>query len=130
MGLLLRGGIAVGSVYRTYSNIFGTGYQNAYETESNLAKAPRILLHPSAVDRLEGDHHSGRRLGEFSIFMSESGQQFILDTLHTHWSYVGNDRDCDLTKLFNGYKATIEHNLSTLSQRERGRDKWEWLAKL
>jgi hypothetical protein len=128
MGFLLRGGIAVGSVYRTYNNIFGTGYQDAYETESNVARTPRIVLHPSAVEQLEGGHHSGLRLGELAIFMRE-GEQFILDTLYTHWSYVGDERDCDLVKLFNGYKATMEHKLSTLSV-ERARDKWKWMAKL
>ena len=128
MGFLLRGGLAVGSVYRTSTNIFGAGYLDAYVTESKLANTPRILLHPSAVERLEADHHSGHRLGELSIFMRE-GQQFILDTLNTQWSYVGSDRDCDLLKLFNGYKATIEHWLSTLPV-GRARDKWEWMAKL
>jgi hypothetical protein len=128
MGFLLRGGIAVGSVYRTPTNIFGSGYQNAYETENNLANTPRVLLHQSAVDRLEGDRHSGRASGELSIFMLE-GQTFILDTLNTHWSYMGNDRNCAVAKVFAGYKARIEHNLSTLSP-GRARDKWEWMAKL
>jgi hypothetical protein len=105
MGFLLRGGIAVGSAYRTPTNIFGTCYQNAYETESCRAKTPRILLHQSAVERLEGDRHSGFRLGELPIFM-KNGQQFILDTLFTHWSYIGNDRNCDLAKVFGGYKTT------------------------
>jgi hypothetical protein len=127
-GFLVRGGIAVGSVYRTPTNIFGSGYQNAYETENKLANTPRVLLHQSAVDRLEGDRHSGRALGQLSIFMRE-GQTFILDTLNMHWSYMGNDRNCDVAKVFAGYKAKIEHNLSTLSP-GRARDKWEWMAKL
>ncbi|EQD56538.1 hypothetical protein B2A_05202 [mine drainage metagenome] len=32
MGFLLRGGLAVGNLYRTESNIFGAAYQAAYET--------------------------------------------------------------------------------------------------
>jgi len=90
MGFLMRGGIAIDSVYRTPTNIFGTGYQDAYENESGLAKTPRacVLLHLSAVDRLESDRHLGYPLKAFPIFMREGGQ-FILDTLHLHWSYVG-----------------------------------------
>jgi hypothetical protein len=127
MGFLLRGGIAVGSVYRTPINIFGTGYQKAFETENDLAKTPRVLLHESAAARLETDYHSCLRLGKLSIFMRE-GEEYILDTLYTHWSYVGDQRDYDLVKLFNDYKATIEHKLSTLSD-DRARSKWEWMAK-
>jgi len=129
MGFLIRGGIAVGTVYSTPINIFGTGYQNAFRTESDFAKTPRVLLHQSAAARLESDYHSGFRLGELAIFMRE-GEQCILDTLYnTHWSYVGDQRDYDLVKLFNGYKATIERNLATLSD-DRARSKWEWMAKL
>jgi hypothetical protein len=128
MGFLLRGGIAVGSVYRTRANIFGTGYQNAFEAESSMAKTPRVLLHQSAIERLKTDRHSGWQSAEFSIFMRD-GEQFIIDTLNTHWSYIGDDRDCDLAEQFNGYKAKIEHNLSTLPLGS-ARDKWEWTAKL
>jgi hypothetical protein len=126
MRFLLRGGIAVGSVYRTDTNIFGTGYQDAYGTESNLAKTPRVLLHSSAAERLERDCHLGLRLGEFPIFMRD-GQEFILDTLYMHWSYVGNDRNCDLVKTFSDYKVIIEGQLSNLSLGP-ARDKWKWMA--
>jgi hypothetical protein len=128
MGFLVRGGIAVGSVYRRPTNIFGTGYQNAYKTESINATHPRVLLHQSAVGWLERDRHLGYPLRAFPIFMKE-GSDFILDTLHTHWSYVGDDRNCNLTDIFNCYKLTIERNLSALSLGSR-RDKWEWMAKL
>lgn len=128
MGFLLRGGIAVGSVYRSTNDIFGTGYQNAYDMESKLAKVPRVLLHPSAVERLESDLHSGFQLGTLSIFMKE-GDQVILDTLNTHWSYVGDERDIGLTKIFEGYKKEIERNLARLDPGSP-RDKWEWMARL
>ena len=71
MGFLLRGGVAVGAVYRTAHNIFGTGYQNAYETESKFARMPRILLHKSAEAALEDGFHSGVPMRILSIFMKE-----------------------------------------------------------
>jgi hypothetical protein len=128
MGFLLRGGISVGNIYRTDSNIFGTGYQNSYETESKYAANPRVLLHQSAVDALKSDHHGGLTTASLSIFMKE-GEQFMLDTLNTHWSYVGNRENCNINKIYNGYKATIERNLEKLSN-SRAREKWEWMAKL
>jgi hypothetical protein len=126
MGFLLRGGIAVGNVYRTDTNIFGTGYQNAYGTESNLAKTPRVLLHSSAAERIERDRHSGLRLGEFPIFMRD-GRDLILDTLYMHWSYLGSDRNRDLVETFRDYKVIIEGQLSNLSLGP-ARDKWKWMA--
>jgi hypothetical protein len=109
------------------ANIFGTGYQYAYETESNPAKTPRVLLHSSASERLERDRHSGLRLGEFPIFMRE-GQDLILDTLYMHWSYIGDDRNCDLVQAFSDYKVIIEGQLSVLSPGP-ARDKWKWMAR-
>ena len=70
MGFLLRGGVAVGPVYRMPANIFGTGYQAAFETEQ-AARMPRILLHKSAEAVLESGLHSGVPLRIFSIFMKE-----------------------------------------------------------
>jgi len=128
MGFLLRGGVAVGTAYRADSNIFGTGYQNAYETECKFASAPRILLHKSAELVLENGFHSGYPIRIFSIFMKE-GSELILDTLNTHWSYIGQDRDCNLPQIFDGYRTIIEENLSKLSV-GRPREKWEWMAKL
>jgi hypothetical protein len=113
MGFLMRGGIAVGNVYRTPTNIFGTGYQDAYETESTLANAPRLLLYRNATERLESDRHLGYQLTAFPIFMREGGQ-FILDTLYMHWSFVGENRDSNLVRIFEGYKTKIEQNLGTL----------------
>ena len=56
------------------------------------------------------------------------GDQFILDTLYTHWSYVGSEGDIGVAKIFGGYKATIERKLSELSS-GRAREKWEWMAR-
>jgi len=128
MGFLLRGGIAVGPVYRTTNNIFGTGYQDAFETESKLARMPRVLLHKSAVAALEGGVHSGFPMRLLSIFMKEA-DDYILDTLNSHWSYIGDNRDCDVLGIFNAYKMKIEKALLELPAGEP-REKWKWMADL
>ena len=114
MGFLLRGGISVGNVYRTPKNIFGTGYQDAYNTEAYCAATPRILFHQSAAKALENDHHSGVKTTNLSIIMKED-HQFILDSLNTHWSYVGDDPDFNVLDVYNGYlmqsSATAAHLL-------------------
>jgi hypothetical protein len=126
MGFLLRGGIAVGSVYRTDTNIFGTGYQKAYETESSLANSPRVLLDKSAADLLRTTTHYGCPIDSFPIFIRE-GDKFMLDIFYTHWSFFGNYINHDLIGTFEIYKSKIEENLSTLPP-GRSRDKWKWMA--
>lgn len=128
MGFLLRGGVAVGPVYRTTNNIFGTGYQDAFETESKLARMPRVLLHKSAVAALESGVHSGFPLRLLSIFMKEV-DDYILDTLNSHWSYISDNRDCDVSGIFNAYKIKIEKALLELPAGEP-REKWKWMAAL
>ncbi|EQD80043.1 hypothetical protein B1A_01303, partial [mine drainage metagenome] len=51
MGFLVRGALAVGNVYRTDSNILGTGYQEAVKGEKE-AHNPQILLTESAEQAL------------------------------------------------------------------------------
>jgi hypothetical protein len=128
MGFLLRGGISVGNVYRTPKNIFGTGYQDAYNTEAYCAATPRILFHQSAAKALENDHHSGVKTTNLSIIMKED-HQFILDSLNTHWSYVGDDPDFNVLDVYNGYRATIIKNIADATDTKL-RAKWEWAAGL
>lgn len=128
MGFLVRGGIAVGNVYRPPRNIFGTGYQNAYETEQN-PRTPNVRFHQSALDFLKQNDHRGYPVAKFSIFAQE-GDQLLLDTLNTHWSYLGQKHEdrSQLPKVFEDYKTTIERNLARLSP-GRAREKWEWMAR-
>jgi hypothetical protein len=128
MGFLLRGGIAVGNVYRTGRNIFGTGYQNAYETETT-AKFPRILFHASAVEFLNNETHPGYPVSRHSIFVEE-GDQLLLDTLNTHWSYLGQDVEdgSRLPEIFGSYRSMIENNLKELPPGDP-REKWAWMAR-
>jgi len=124
VGLLLRGGIAVGIVHRTTSDIFGTGYLNAYATEQ-VAQTPRILLHRTALAELEASHF-GWRIGELSIVMKE-GDDFMLDTLNAHRSYICDDRD--LLAIYSDYRTRITEKLESLPHGPR-REKWEWMARL
>lgn len=126
MGFLIRGGLAVGNVHRTESNIFGTGYQVAYATEK-CAGTPRVLFHQSAVEYFDTACHLGLPLSSMAIFARE-GNETMLDTLVAHWCYVGEDLGADVAEVFRFHKATIERRLSELPSGS-ARDKWEWMAK-
>lgn len=131
MGFLIRGGIAVGSVFHKDRNIFGTGYVNAYQTQEKDACNPRVLLHESAAKLLDGDErHLGNRLGDgIDICWVKERDQWIVNTLYPHWSYVGGRSQCQ-NELFQGYRSTIIKNLNDpkhpLGSSVRG--KWEWMA--
>lgn len=54
-GFFIRGGIAIGELYMDDEIVFGEGLIEAYETERNLARDPRIVLSDSAIEYVE--HH-------------------------------------------------------------------------
>ncbi|MBA3914998.1 MAG: hypothetical protein H0X25_14345 [Acidobacteriales bacterium] len=54
-GFFVRGGITVGPIFMNDDVVFGKGLLDAYETESTLARAPRVVLAPAAMDLVH--HH-------------------------------------------------------------------------
>jgi hypothetical protein len=123
MGFLMRGGIAVGLASHTERNIFGTGYQVAYEIQEKHACTPRVLLHKSAADLLDG---SGRGESIFSCWVKED-DNWLVNTLYPHWSYIGGRSQCP-NELFLGYRKTIIENLNKHPLGSSIRGKWEWMA--
>ena len=123
MGFLMRGGIAVGLASHTDRNIFGTGYQVAYEIQEIHACTPRVLLHKSAADLLDG---SGRGESKFSCWVKEN-DSWVVNTLFPHWSYIGGREQCP-NELFLGYRKTIIENLNEHPLGSSKRGKWEWMA--
>jgi hypothetical protein len=54
-GFFIRGGITAGRLYMDEDMVFGKGLLDAYEAESKLARDPRIVLAPAAMDVVH--HH-------------------------------------------------------------------------
>lgn len=52
-GILLRGGIDIGSVYHNDSFIFGSGMISAYLLESEVSKYPRITISRNAIEKIQ-----------------------------------------------------------------------------
>jgi hypothetical protein len=50
IGVLARGAITVGGIYQDDEIVFGTGVNEAYRLESNVAQYPRIMLGKHAVE--------------------------------------------------------------------------------
>jgi hypothetical protein len=54
-GVFIRGGISVGEIFLQDGLTFGPGLVRAYETESRLAQAPRIVIDPESISRFSID---------------------------------------------------------------------------
>ncbi len=52
VGVLTRGGIAVGNTYHSNDILYGKGMLDAYQIEKSAAVYPRISLHPKLADSL------------------------------------------------------------------------------
>lgn len=123
MGFLVRGAIAVGNVYRTDSNILGTGYQEAVNGEKNAGN-PHIVLTKSAENALNDFiEKSGCR---YSIFAKNELEQIILNSIHPQEQSYLPDPDGDVNEYFCKYRNTILENLSI--DNPRAKEKWLWFA--
>lgn len=126
MGFLVRGGISVGKAAHD-TNIYGSGYLDAYETQDKRAINPRILLDEKAAKILDDDKtYQAHKLRELSNFLKE-GNDWIVDTLNPHSSYIGGNEK-DPFQLFEAYRNTIIKNLENFSLGCKQRGKWEWMA--
>jgi|GEM_PF-790416 len=122
IGLGARGGIAVGNLFVKDSNIFGSAFLDAYETESVKAIYPRILLHQTAIYELEELQQYKYRID--SIYAKMNGEIF-LDSFFdlTLVSIDGEDISTKLKVL----KECIEINLKNTFE-SKIRSKWSWIA--
>jgi hypothetical protein len=136
MGMLVRGAIAVGGLYRTDSNIVGTGYQEAVKGEKD-AIYPQIILTKSAEDCLNNFVENGGDKVKF--FAKNELEKVILNSIFPHPTYWRDTNGEDLVsnpeirqrenKLrYQEYRETILGNMSHPDPKARA--KWIWFAKL
>ncbi|MDE3021513.1 MAG: hypothetical protein KGI54_06590 [Pseudomonadota bacterium] len=124
MGLLVRGAINVGNVYRTDSNITGTGYQKAVCGEKNAIN-PQIVLTKSAEQDL--NIYIKNEGTKFAIFAKNELGQVILDSIYPHPTYLP-DPQADVNEYFKQYQNTIIENLA--HDDPKAKAKWIWFAGL
>ena len=124
MGFLVRGALAVGNVYRTDSNILGTGYQEAVNGEQ-AARNPQIVLTESAKQALDNLISGGHT--RYAIFAKNESGQIILDSIYPHETYMPTNSVL-VEEYYERYRETIVKNLS--HEDLRAREKWLWFAGL
>ena len=115
-GYLIRGGISVGPVWHTASNIVGPAYQEAYQIETKTL-VPRVELSPDARslwDRTEGSSNT---------MCLEYRNQFMVNLLHDY--YIQDRTHGAAERAFENYSRMIESNLAA-NHPESVRYKWWW----
>jgi len=120
MGFLLRGGIAIGSVWHDDRNIFGTGYISAVNGEKS-ADHPRIVLSDEAKA-----HWQASNLAGTSSMCRRDGGSLIVDTLMPFYIRE-TEIHGRIEEAFSQYRAWIITRLSELRPGS-ARSKWEWIA--
>lgn len=102
-GVFLRGGITFGKVYWDDTTVFGPGMVDAYQTESNFAVFPRIVIGPPALHAiLEGQILTHHDLDEELAYLrtmisqAEDGVWFIDYLRDAHREMDEPGEYCDL----------------------------------
>ncbi|XXG30220.1 MAG: hypothetical protein WJ306_09240 [Ferrovum myxofaciens] len=125
MGFLVRGALNIGNVYRTDSNIIGTGYQDAVKLGDKSGDYPQIILTEQATDAL--DELLANNMPRYSIFEKNELGEIILNAIHPEPSYLP-DPQGDVNVYFRKYRDTILENLSHNNLKAKA--KWLWFAGL
>lgn len=115
-GYLLRGGISVGPVWHTDSNIVGPAYQEAYQIETKTL-VPRVELSSKAKNHWASTEDSS------STMCIEYMNRFIVNVLHDY--YIQDNSHGAAERALENYSRIIESNLRA-NHPERVRYKWWW----
>lgn len=97
-GYLIRGGIAVGNVWHSSSNIVGPAYQEAFTLEQRGVE-PIVVLSPSAVKCWEGGSRMCLRQdgkvfvnGLFDYYIPNSTQYGVIDRTYKQYAALAEQR--------------------------------------
>ena len=112
-GFLVRGGISVGKVWHTSSNIVGPAYQEAYLLEHN-GEEPIIVLSEAAKEHWR----SGSRM-----CLQYDGKVFV-NGLHDYY-IPNNDGHGGVEQAYSRYKALADQRLAAELPKS-AHEKWSW----
>ena len=129
--LLIRGGVTIGPLAKSYGQIFGPGLIRAYELESQQAKYPRILVDNCVVE----EHHRNPGLcvsdpDTDAAYMKDMLRKDADGKLFVDYLRVIAD-ELDDPGAYPGYMAKlhefIDRKLAEFADNPSVREKYEWL---
>jgi hypothetical protein len=120
-GYLLRGALSVGSAWHTGTNIFGTAYIDAWQTQDNL-EDPKVVL--TAAAREHWTANLQNVVG--NLCLPDENRSLIVDTLDPYY-IRGKEIHGREEQAFREYQVTIQARLSTLPSGGSAHRKWQWM---
>jgi hypothetical protein len=115
-GYLIRGGISVGQVWHTDSNIVGTAYQEAYQIETRT-HVPRVELSQGAKELWN------RTEGSANTMCLDYKSHFMVNVLHDY--YIQDTSHGAAERAFEKYSRVIKESLEE-DHPESIEYKWWW----
>lgn len=118
-GLLIRGGMTIGSLYHKNGMVFGPGFIESHYLESKVAIYPRIIAARSLVDCLRKNGS-----GAPDYFFQDVDGIFSLDYLT---SMIPRINDKEIEEVTNVIKANISKFGDVKTLKELA--KWQWFQR-
>ncbi len=129
-GFFLRGGIAVGDLYMDSEIVFGPALLEAYKAEDCLARDPRIVLAPSAVNQTQiqlARFASVERSPHFRSLLKDADGQIFLDYLE-ETVLIAVDESGPFFNALTEHKKIVEAKLVEFKKNPRIWSKYAWVA--
>jgi hypothetical protein len=124
-GILVRGGIAIGVLVKSWGLVYGDALVKAYELEKK-ATHPRVLIHPELVEALGKLERQGDHNVETSQLVAVDRGRSYVDYLRYRSRLVDWEAQA---KFFRLHKQLIEQGLSRFSSNPHVRAKYRWLRR-
>ncbi|MGM4918519.1 hypothetical protein [Tardiphaga sp. 813_E8_N1_3] len=126
LGFLIRGGVAVGSLYHSGGVVFGEAMVDAYNLESKIAVYPRIVVADALLSEMKGASELWIRRDFDGLLIVNYLSNFILKCAQPgvgYWDNVKNAKNELIDILRNNVEQlTSKNSVAALS-------KWIWFSK-
>lgn len=131
-GILIRGGITVGNLVKSWGQLFGPAIVRAYEIESKIAKHPRIVVGKEVFKELatnsglwvhdrESEQESVRHL-----LRRDDDGEFFIDYLRVIRDEL-DDPGSEYQIFLDRHYEIIQEGLVRYSRERKIRKKYEWM---
>jgi len=131
--LLIRGGITIGSLAKSYGQIFGPGLVRAYELESKYAKYPRVLVDESLLDEFHRNPklcvHDPDTDASYvkAMLQTDTDGKLFVDYLRVIADEL--DDPAEYPNYLAKHEAFINRRLEEFKEKPSIREKYEWLCR-
>jgi hypothetical protein len=123
--ILVRGGIAIGPLVKSWGLVYGDALVKAYELEEK-ATHPRVLIHPELVVLLHDLSGKGNHDIEISQLVTRDHGLSYVDYLRYRTRLTDWDAQAEFFRL---HKQLVEQGLAGFSSHPRIRAKYRWLKR-